>query len=50
MGGPATIASTTLLASVGGGSGWQIQAIGDMDADSFADILWRNTTSGEVFV
>ena len=50
MGGPSTIASTTFPASVGAGSGWQIQGVGDMDGDSFADILWRNTSTGEVLV
>ena len=50
MSGSSTIASTTFPANVGAGSGWHIQAIGDMDGDSFDDILWRNTATGEVLV
>jgi len=27
---------------------WQIQAIGDLDADGFADLVWRKTATGDV--
>ncbi|MDZ4754622.1 MAG: FG-GAP-like repeat-containing protein [Phycisphaerae bacterium] len=27
---------------------WQIQAIGDLDGDGFADLVWRKTTTGDV--
>lgn len=50
MSDPATIATATFPAAVGPGSPWTIQAVGDMDGDSVADILWRNGSTGEVFI
>jgi len=47
---PGTVASTTFPASVGPGSSWQLQAGGDMDGDAHADLLWRDTSTGEVLV
>ena len=34
------------LASVS--TDWQVQGVGDYNRDGFADILWRNATSGDV--
>ena len=31
-------------------SGWVIQNVGDFNADGKADILWRNSTTGEVVI
>ena len=31
-------------------SGWTIAGTGDLNSDGFADILWRNTTSGDVVI
>src|SRR2546422_8871852 len=29
---------------------WQVQALGDLDGDGKADILWRNTVTGENYI
>jgi hypothetical protein len=29
-------------------SGWQIQGVGDFDANGSPDVLWRSTITGEV--
>jgi alpha-tubulin suppressor-like RCC1 family protein len=50
MANASTIGSVTFPASVGAGTGWQIQGVGDMDGDTYADILWRNTNTGEALV
>ena len=31
-------------------SGWQVKGIGDFDGDGKADIVWRNSTSGENYL
>src|SRR2546428_9802363 len=42
-----TIASEGSVNFVDPVSGWQVQGIGDFDGDGRADILWRNTVTGE---
>src|SRR5438876_8592692 len=42
-----TIASEGSVNVVDPVSGWQVQGIGDFDGDGKADILWRNTVTGE---
>src|SRR5438552_19176810 len=41
-----TIASGGYLRTVGD-QAWQVKGIGDFDGDGKADILWRNTVTGE---
>lgn len=50
MGGPGAIASTAFPGSIGASSPWQFAGAGDMDGDGRADIVWRNTGTGEVLV
>src|SRR2546425_1401705 len=41
-----TIATGGYLRAVGD-QAWQVEGIGDFDGDGKADILWRNTVTGE---
>src|SRR5213076_1169384 len=45
-----TIASQGSINVVDPTSGWQVQGIGDFDGDGRADILWRNTSTGENYI
>ncbi|MEP7206507.1 MAG: FG-GAP-like repeat-containing protein [Casimicrobiaceae bacterium] len=49
MSSPTTIGAATFPASVGSGSGWTLSAVGDMNGDGFADLVWRHT-NGELLV
>jgi hypothetical protein len=43
--------STLSQGSPGGASSpWTIQGVGDFNGDGFADILWRNSSTGEVYL
>ena len=50
MAGPSTIASVVFPASIGAASPWQFAGAGDLDGDGRADLLWRNSSTGEVIV
>jgi len=48
MSGPATISAVTFPQTIGAGSPWQFAGAGDFDGDGRADLLWRNSVTGEV--
>ncbi|MFO1412747.1 MAG: FG-GAP-like repeat-containing protein [Burkholderiales bacterium] len=50
MSSPTTIASAVFPASVGAGSGWTLAGVGDVNGDGRADLVWRNTTTGQGLV
>src|SRR6266513_2210076 len=45
-----TIASQGSINVVDPTSGWQVQGIGDFDGDGRADILWRNSSTGDNYI
>src|SRR6267143_1965297 len=45
----ATPIAQTLLNTVAG-KAWQMKGVGDFDGDGKADILWRNSVTGDVYI
>jgi hypothetical protein len=45
-----TLTSAGSPGSVAPSSGWAIQGVGDFDGNGKSDILWQNTTSGQVYI
>ncbi|MCA9422060.1 MAG: FG-GAP repeat protein, partial [Nitrospira sp.] len=43
-----SIASSKILGGIA--SAWEIEQVGDMNKDGKADVVWKNTTTGEVKV
>ncbi|HKE40836.1 MAG TPA: PQQ-dependent sugar dehydrogenase [Casimicrobiaceae bacterium] len=39
----ATTTSTVALPGIGAGSGWSLEASGDLDGDGYRDLIWRKT-------
>ncbi len=50
MGSNGAVTAATYPAAVGAGSPWTIAAVGDVDGDGRADIVWRHGITGEVLV
>ena len=50
MSSPAAISSPTFPASVGTGSSWVLSGIGDINGDGRADLVWRDSGTGQALV
>ena len=50
MASPAIVGFATFPASVGATSGWTPAGIADVDGDGRADLLWRNSVTGQLLV
>ena len=44
------VVASSLLSIPRGAAGWVVQAVGDVNGDRRADLLWRNMTSGDLAV
>jgi len=42
-----TVKASALLPAVAAASGWQVVGTGDFNGDGHADVLWRNTSTGD---
>lgn len=47
MSGPGVIGAATFPASVGPASPWVLSAVGDVNGDGRADLVWRNASTGQ---
>jgi hypothetical protein len=50
MNSPAAVTSATFPGAVGAGSPWVLSRMGDVNGDGRADLVWRNSSSGQVLV
>jgi len=50
MASPGAVGGVTFPANVGANSGWSLAAAADVDGDGYADLVWRNTQSGQLVI
>jgi VCBS repeat protein/FG-GAP repeat protein len=50
MASPGAVGGVTFPANVGSGTGWSLAAAADVDGDGYADLVWRNTKSGQLVI
>lgn len=43
-----TVTSTTMLSSYVSDLNWKIEGTGDLNGDGYMDVIWRNTSNGQV--
>jgi hypothetical protein len=47
---PSAVGAVTFPANVGAGGAWSLAAAADIDGDGYADMIWRNTVTGQLLV
>ena len=50
MNSPTTIGAASFPASVGPGGAWTLAGVGNLNGDAYADLVWRNSSTGQTLV